>query len=118
MNNQEFVDVLKKVVVETSIEAVKSNISKPAGRKPQQKYLTMSSWYNGMSESDKIVVDMIVKESVETTVFGFLCVLDGVAAIEDDEIKGRLELYYEKNGIKQLLNDPDREYLHDLFNQE
>jgi hypothetical protein len=58
----------------------------------------------------------IVKESVETSVFGFLCVLDGVRAIEDDEIKGRLDLFYDKAGNQQLLNNPEEEYLHDLFN--
>jgi hypothetical protein len=49
-------------------------------------------------------------------VFGFLCVLDGVSAIEDGEVKGKLNLFYEKHGKQQLLNDPQEEYLHDIFN--
>ena len=48
-------------------------------------------------------------------IFGFLCVLDGVRIIEDSEEKGKLLLYYEKNGNRQLLNDPKEEYLHDQF---
>ena len=38
-------------------------------------------------------------------VFGFLCVLDGVRAIEDTEVKGQLKLYYEKENKSVLLND-------------
>ena len=41
--------------------------------------------------------------------------LDGVRAIEGVGDKGRLSLYYEKDGEKILLNNPDNDYnLHDL----
>jgi hypothetical protein len=59
----------------------------------------------------------IIKEAVETSVFGFLCVLDGVRAIETSD-KSNLKLYYEKAGNVVLLNDEDDDYLHDIFLSE
>lgn len=75
----------------------------------------MSNWFNNLSQVDKEVVLNVVTESVEMSVFGFLCVLDGASAIEDNETKRRLELLYIKNGIRHLLNDPEQDYLHDLL---
>jgi hypothetical protein len=51
----------------------------------------------------------------DTTMFSFLCVLDGVRAIEDTEEKGQLKLIFSKDGVEELLNNPDEEYLHDLI---
>ncbi len=57
----------------------------------------------------------VTKEVIDTTIFGFFCILDGVTAIEDGTDKGKLNLYYEKDGKKLLLNNPDEDYLHDLI---
>jgi hypothetical protein len=116
MNSNEFVEVIDLVVVNTTIKAVKRNITTPAGRNPQQKYLTMSAFYNNLSEDQKANVDMIIKESVQSAVFQFLCVLDGVTAIEGAD-KGELKLYYERNGESNLINDPSVD-LHDLMNRD
>ncbi len=40
----------------------------------------------------------------EGVIFGVLCVLDGVRAIESGPDKGELELYYVKDGTRVLLN--------------
>jgi hypothetical protein len=117
MNTQEFIDGIKTVVVDGSIESLQSNLVKPAGRMPAKKLVLISEWYNKLSQIDKDMVMEIVKESVDASVFGFLCVFDGVREIEVGEKKGNLRLYYGKEGKKQLLNNPDGEYLHDLFNR-
>ena len=44
--------------------------------------------------------------------------LDGVSAIDSGENKGHLELYYVKDGKKELLNEFDNEFLHDMYNTE
>lgn len=116
MQAQQFIDAIKLAVVDGSIQSIKSNLSQPPGRKPEQKLVEMSEWFNQLGDDEKNMVLKIVRESVETTVFGFLCVLDGVRPIEDEEAKGVLELYFKKDGDQQLLNNPDQEYLHDLFN--
>jgi hypothetical protein len=53
--------------------------------------------------------------AAESAVFGVMCVLDGVRAIESGSEKGDLELYYVKGDRKILLNDPQNEELHNLF---
>jgi len=115
MNAEKFVEIIQKVVVSGAENSVKSNLDEPPGRKPLQQLVDMSNWYNQLNEKDKAVVGQIIKESVRTAIFGFFCVLDGVRAIENEN-KGELKLYYVNKDIQELLNDPDKEFLHDLFN--
>lgn len=115
MNKEEFIDAIKTVVIKDSIKSVESNLIEPPGRAPEKKLLTLSEWFNKVSSEDRNMIMQLVKESVETSVFGFLCVIDGVRAIEDDDEKGKLNLYYEKGHKQILLNDPDDVYLHDLL---
>ncbi len=116
MNPEEFIKAIKTVVVDYSVNGVKSILTDPPGRKPSPGLVEMSVFFKNLNEKDKSMVMEIVRESVETSVFGFLCVLDGVRAIEDSEIKGTLNLKFEKGNIQQLINDPEKEYLHSLFN--
>ena len=118
MNSEQFVDILKLIVFESSVESVHTNLIEPPGRTPSKKNLKMSEWFKNLPDHDKEMVIEVVRESAGASVFGLLCVLDGVRAIEDDD-KGELKLYYEKRGKKVLLNDTDSgEYLHDIFNSE
>ena len=55
--------------------------------------------------------------AVDQTVFGFLCVLDGVRQIESDSDKGELVLKFTKHGDDAVLNG-DGPALHDLFKTE
>ncbi|MBZ5858549.1 hypothetical protein [Flavihumibacter profundi] len=116
MNSKEFVNVIKVVVGDNTINGMRSNLEKPPGRKPSEKLLTMSKWYNELSEDDKKMVFQIVKESIDLSIFGFLCVLDGVTAIENEN-KGELKLFYQRGDINILLNDTGEEYLHDLIDK-
>jgi len=56
----------------------------------------------------------VVRESVTSSVFGMLCILDGVRAIENED-KGELKLYYERSGKSTLINDNSKVMLHDLL---
>ena len=60
------------------------------------------------------MVSSVILDAVDRAVFGFLCVIDGVRAIDDSEKKGALELRYVNDG-SVLLNAPDGEMLHDLW---
>ena len=115
MDNIEFIEVIKLVVEKSSINSVVENLKKPPGRSPSVHLLELSQWYNNLSESDRSFVYKVISESVSTSIFGFLCVLDGVRAIENGK-KGELKLYYEKDDLKILLNDFNSEFLHDIFN--
>ena len=117
MNAEKFIEVIRLVVVDNTTKGVKSVLQKPPGRSPLRKLIDMSNWYNQLEENYKLVVEQIIKQSVESAIFHFLCVLDGVAAIENEN-KGELKLFYENKDIQELLNDPNKEFLHDLFNVE
>jgi hypothetical protein len=116
MNAKEFVEVLKEVVEKSSAEGVIETMVQPHGRKPDVKLLNRSEWYNKLTDEDKKMVNEVVVESVQSALFGFLCVLDGVRSIEEDENKGMLKLCFEKDGQQVLINDPNEDYLHDLYN--
>jgi hypothetical protein len=118
MDSGQFVRALKIAVEKSSVKGIKELLMKPPGRKPHAELLRRSEWFNNLSEEDKNMVMEIAGESVKSSVFGFLCVLDGVRAIEDEEDKGDLKLYFEKGGNRVLINDPDQEFLHDLYKSE
>lgn len=114
MNSQQFVDVINKVVLKSTINSVESVLKSPPGRNPGQALTTMSKWYNKLSDEDKSIVNQIIAESARTSVFGFLCVLDGARAIEDQD-KGELKLYYERRDERVLLNDQNKVNLYELL---
>jgi len=116
MDAQEFIDALKLVVVNVTVDGINSTLDRPPGRKPAKELTELSDWYHGLEIKDKHMIRQVIKEATEMAVFGFLCVLDGVTAIEDTEDKGKLLLHFKKNGNSILINDPDKEYLHDIFN--
>jgi hypothetical protein len=76
----------------------------------------LSKWYGNLASTDRALVNAAMREAVELAIFSFLCVLDGVSAIENGPEKGDLRLVYGKDGKELLLNDPSQEFLHDLFN--
>lgn len=113
MNAELFVDIIKKVVTESSIKGIESMLKSPPGRKPRKDLLEMSRYYNESTEEEKVIINKIIKLSVDNGVFGFLCVLDGVRAIEDGVDKGGLTLAYKKD-VEIILNKD--EDLHDFYN--
>jgi hypothetical protein len=116
MTKEEFVSAIKLAVSDAAVSGEIKTLTRPAGRKPSKHLIRLSAWYNQLSETDQRMLAQALKEAAESAVFGFLCVLDGVTAIEDDLNKGELELYFLKNGDKTLLNDPRQEEMHNMFN--
>jgi hypothetical protein len=116
MDQTTFVEIIREVVIEGAISSVEELITNPPGRPPQKEVLNLSNWFKALSVDDKKMVRNIIEHSANSAVFGFLCVLDGVRAIEDSEDKGKLLLYFEKKEVRVLLNDFDKEFLHDIYN--
>ena len=116
MNQTQFVEAIRIAVIESSKNTIRSILHGPSGRQPKKEYVSLSHWFKDLSEADKDMVYSIIDETVETSVFGFLCVLDGVRAIESHQERGVLKLFYEKNEGDFLLNDPESpDFLHDLL---
>ena len=72
----------------------------------------MSEFYN--SQDSKEVINNIISFSIESTIFSFLCLLDGVRKLDNEN--GSLQLFYDNNNSKNLLNNSEEDYLHDIFN--
>ena len=118
MNAIAFISFIKDFVEKSAVNTVKTNITSPAGRQPQQKYVIMSRWYNSQEQDDKEHVDLIIKEAVHSAIFRMLTVFDGVTSLGKEYSEGEFELYYKGKEIQNRINDLKNEYLHDLFNDE
>ncbi|MCH7402249.1 hypothetical protein ACFOUP_18410 [Belliella kenyensis] len=116
MKSEEFIKKIKTTVSKGAISDVLDILESPAGRNPEKELLEISKWYNNLNQKDKFFIERVIEMSVDTSVFGFLYVLDEVRAIENSPNKGSLKLYYSKDKISTLLNNHDMEYLHDLYN--
>jgi hypothetical protein len=115
MNTQEFVKALKTVAVDNALETIFSQLAKPAGRKPNDKLLTLSVIFNQMSNEDKKILGQVIVMASNLAAYSFLGILDGTIQIEDAGPKGELKLFFEKNGESILLNNPNEEELTSIF---
>ncbi|MCK6541587.1 hypothetical protein L6Q79_02765 [bacterium] len=118
MTKEDFVKNIKTVVRDSSINGTFDVLQNPPGIKPAQNLIEISRWYNKLGDSDKQMLRRIVEFAIDGSIFDFFCVLDGVAAIEDTEEKGTLELYFVTDYQRELLNDDNTEFLHDLYRYE
>lgn len=118
MTPENFIRALKIAVHDSGIRAVRDTLEHPPGRKPPTSIVELSEWYHSLSDTDKEKLMQVVQHAVHASVFGFLCVLDGVRAIEDTQKKGELELCYVRDGVRTLLNDQGEECLHDIYQGE
>jgi len=116
MNQKEFINAIRIAVADSAKKSIESILANPPGRKPNRGDVELSDWFKALDEENKDFISRVIKRTADMAVFGFLCVLDGVRAIEYGPDKGNLNLYYEKNGNTILLNDADEEYLHDIWN--
>jgi hypothetical protein len=115
MSPKYFVEILRKVVQEQSVNDMIESISTPVGNKPTSENVQFIDFFNSLNENQIYILKKILHNTSEMTLFGLFCVLDGVRVIESGEDKGSLELWYRKGDFTMLLNDPDEEFLHDLY---
>jgi hypothetical protein len=116
MNSQKFVEAIQEAVISSTITVMRQILEKPPGRSPDKNLVALSEWYKSLGDQDKNKLLAIISKSVNSTVFGFFCVLDGERVIENGRNKGDLKLYFEKGGESTLLNDPNNGgILHELL---
>jgi hypothetical protein len=115
MKTEEFIATIKEVVHDSAIQSVCSTLESPPGRRPARRLTELSQWYRTLSPADRQRLSEVVQHAVHSSIFGFLSVLDGVRAIEDGPDKGSLELTLTHGTERQLLNDPEQESLHDIY---
>ena len=115
MNTKAFIEAIVEVVRDATISDVLENLKEPPGRRPHKDDIELSQWYTKLTKEDVENIIKVISKSVDGSVFGVLAVIDGVRAIEDNG-EGTLELTYKDNSGSILLNNPNGEYLHDVFN--
>jgi hypothetical protein len=121
MTAEQLIKDIKIYLSDGCIQDVLEELVTPTSQSPTSKEVSLSIWYNQLNDSQKDFIHYIIKESIENSIFGFLCILDGVRSIEDADKKGEkgdLELYYVKGQQRILLNNSDNEFLHDIFKSE
>lgn len=117
MTPNEFINHVRQVVYDSAVRGTLSLVTNPPGRSPGQNLLALSKWFGGLPENEKQTFQRAISMAAHQATFGMLAVLDGVRQIEDSPVKGRLEPHYIKGDQRTILNAPNAEYLHDLFNQ-
>jgi hypothetical protein len=117
MNSEQFVSVIKGVVIDSTTKSTLSILANPPGRRPNPELLKKSDWYKTLSDQDKKMVESVIAGAVHQAVFGMFAVIDGVRVIDEGPTKADLELFYVKDGERVRLNSPGEEPLHDILNR-
>ncbi len=115
MDREQFIKGILLRVRDSAISGTLKSLVEPPGRRPLKEDMVLSEWFNNLSEQDKEMVKKIIENAVDSSVFGFLAVLDGVRVIEEGPSKGDFELYYVNGSLRIRLNETDDEYLHDIY---
>ncbi len=116
MTPEEFARRIREFVYPGIVEDTLSLLGKPPGRKPSPLRVELSTWFVNLSDADKTQVKRVIQFSVHAALFEILAILDGASFLEGLGSKGRFELQFIKEGRSVLINDPEAEFLHDLFN--
>lgn len=117
MKPEVFVDALKAHCCDSAVTDCVENFLNPPGRRPSKDLLEMSDWFKGLTEADRVNVKAAMQRAAEATLFGVLCVIDGVRVIEDEPEKSCFQLTATRSGVVSRLS-PSEAYLHDLLKNE
>lgn len=118
MNAFEFVAAIRSEVQDSATDGTMSLLRQPPGRRPAPSLVSLSKWFNALSEADRERVREVAALASHEAVFGFLAVLDGVRIIENTPEKGTLELRYVNGGQAILLNVLNAPMLHEILQQQ
>ena len=114
MDTAQFVDALKSECRDSAVSGCVEDYKNPPGRRPDTKLLEISQWFNSLAVSDREMVMRAMADAADATLFGVLCVLDGVRTIECSGEKSNFHLVAEKDGVKSIIS-PTQVFLHDMY---
>ena len=117
MDADEFIAAIKVLVHDSTIGGTQAMLVRPSGRKPPEKIVQLSQWYNALPESDKNRVREVITLAVHGSVFGLLSVIDGVQVIESSVEKSDFELHQVREGTRNIINGNNIS-LHDIYQSE
>jgi hypothetical protein len=117
MDADEFIAAIKVVVHDSTISGTQAMLEHPSGRKPPEKIGQLSQWYNALPESDKNRVREVITLAVHGSIFGLLCVIDGVQVVESSAEKSDFELHQVREGARNVINGNNIS-LHDIYQSD
>jgi hypothetical protein len=118
MNSATFIRAIRRFVLESAVTSVETKLKRPPGRTPSKELMEAAKWYGNLPERDQRLLHGVFEMVAHDSVFGFLCVLDGVRGIETNEVQSSFELFYSNGDERILLNNAEGEQLHDILNLE
>jgi hypothetical protein len=117
MKPEQFVQRLKSECRDSAVSGCVASFEKPPGRRPDQALLRLSQWFVALPSSDRELVVRAMREAADATLFGVLCVIDGVRTIESGTEKSRFTLSAERGGSVSVISPTD-DFLHDIYRSE
>ena len=117
MQSDDFVRALKQGCRDGVVQDCVESFRQPPGRKPRSELVRISQWFNSLSSTDRELVVAAMREAADATLFGVLCVIDGVRPIEAETEKSEFTLSASRAGTKTIIS-PSETYLHDLLRGE
>lgn len=116
LSRRQFVDALAEVALDRVVDGEVAALNRPPGRKPRPDLVARSDWFGGLKDEDREFAVDLMRSTAYGVLHTVLCVLDGVAAIEDGPSKGRLRLLHDTTTDVVDLTDPTGDSdLHDLL---
>jgi hypothetical protein len=110
----EFVGALTETCRDSAVADALAQLQKPVGRKPPAQLQQLSSWYNTLSSEQRQHTAAIMRLVADSTLFGVLCVLDGVRAVESTAQKSSFRVTATKGKVSSVLS-PGSVFLHDIY---
>ena len=128
ISRDEAAEVFVGAVAKTGLASRRGVIEGLVTGIPKDPFEPLSQWYGSLSDQDKEFARKLVHVTMDQSVFGLLCLLDGVAGherIEDKLVHFGLSFELYRNIDRLMSDDPElsvhlnrsleEDHLHDLF---
>lgn len=117
MKPEHFVQSLKSECRDSAVTDCIASFQSPPGRRPDQALLQLSQWFRSLQPSDREFVIQAMRSVADATLFGVLCVIDGVRTIESEPEKASFTLSALRSGSVSVIS-PTGDFLHDIYRSE
>jgi hypothetical protein len=117
MKPDDFVRALRSACADSAVTGCLDTFEKPLGRAPRAELVRISQWFHTLSLEERELLKSALQQVADATLFGVLCVVDGVRPIEDSPEKSEFTLTASRGGSSAQLS-PNETFLHDLFRSE
>ena len=117
MQPVDFVHGLTTECRDAAVADCVATFESPPGRRPAQSLVELSRWFLDLQPTDRDLVIRAMHEAADATLFGVLCVLDGVRTIEAHTAKSEFTVTAMRDGAVSVIS-PNDGFLHDIYRSE